>query len=182
MAYSLLGSSVHGIFQAVVLEWIAIFFSRGSSQPGDRTWVSRIVDRCFTVWATRETNLVIYLFSIYNSLVSPQCYFLRKYFPFPPTCYFGILLFLVFSSLLLFLGMCIFMLCPQVMSNSVWPQGLYSPPGPSVHGISQARKLEWGAISSSTFLGIVFLKLVLIRTCRHFAILWFDNFFQCSKP
>ena len=51
---SLPGSSVHGIFQAIVLEWIAISFSRGSSQPRDRTWVSSIVDRRFTVWATRE--------------------------------------------------------------------------------------------------------------------------------
>ena len=36
-------SSVHGIFQAIVLEWVAISFSRGSSQPRDWTWVSRIV-------------------------------------------------------------------------------------------------------------------------------------------
>jgi len=43
MDYSLPGSSVHGIFQAIVLEWIAISFSRGSSQPRDRTRVSRIV-------------------------------------------------------------------------------------------------------------------------------------------
>ena len=43
------GSSVHGIFQAIVLEWIAISFSSGSSQPRDRTRVSPIVDRCFTV-------------------------------------------------------------------------------------------------------------------------------------
>ena len=49
---SLPGSSVHGIFQAIVLEWIAISFSRGSSQPRDWTRVSRIVDRRFTVWAT----------------------------------------------------------------------------------------------------------------------------------
>ena len=42
---SLPGSSVHGIFQAIVLEWIAISFSRGSSQPGDWIRVSRIVDR-----------------------------------------------------------------------------------------------------------------------------------------
>ena len=48
------GSSVHGIFQAIVLEWIAISFSRGSSQPRDQTWVSPIVDRRFTIWATRE--------------------------------------------------------------------------------------------------------------------------------
>ena len=48
------GSSVHGIFQARVLEWVAIFFSRGSSQPSDRTQVSRLAGRHFTVWATRE--------------------------------------------------------------------------------------------------------------------------------
>ena len=47
--YSLPGSSVHGIFQAIVLEWIAISFSRGSSQPRDRTQVSRIADRHFTI-------------------------------------------------------------------------------------------------------------------------------------
>ena len=54
MDCSLPGSSLHGIFQAIVLEWIAISFSRGSSQPRDQTRVSCIVDRCFTVWATRE--------------------------------------------------------------------------------------------------------------------------------
>ena len=49
---SLPGSSVHGIFQAIVLEWIAISFSRWSSQPRDWTGVSCIVDRRFTVWAS----------------------------------------------------------------------------------------------------------------------------------
>ena len=34
------GSSVHQILQARILEWVAIPFSRGSSQPRDRTWVS----------------------------------------------------------------------------------------------------------------------------------------------
>ena len=48
------GSVVHGIFQARILEWAAISFSRGSSQPRDRTWISCIADRRFTVWATRE--------------------------------------------------------------------------------------------------------------------------------
>ena len=54
MDCSLPGSSVHGIFQAIALEWIAISFSRGSSQPRDWTRVSRILDRRFTFWATRE--------------------------------------------------------------------------------------------------------------------------------
>ena len=49
MDCSLPGSSVHGIFQAIVLEWVAIFFSRGSSQPRDGTRVSCIVDRRLTI-------------------------------------------------------------------------------------------------------------------------------------
>ena len=48
------GSSIHGIFQARILEWVAISFSRGSSRPRDRTEVSRIAGRCFNLWATRE--------------------------------------------------------------------------------------------------------------------------------
>ena len=53
---SLPGSSVHGIFQARILEWVAIPFSRGSSQPRDRIRVSCIVGRSFAVWATREAQ------------------------------------------------------------------------------------------------------------------------------
>ena len=55
MDWSLPGSSAHGIFQAIVLEWIAISFSRGSSRPRDRAQVSLIVDRRFTVWATGKS-------------------------------------------------------------------------------------------------------------------------------
>ena len=48
------GSSVHVIFQARVLQWVAISFSRRSSWCRNWTWVSHIACRCFTVWATRE--------------------------------------------------------------------------------------------------------------------------------
>ena len=44
MDCSLPASSVRGIFQARVLEWVAISFSRRSSRPWNRTWVSHIVD------------------------------------------------------------------------------------------------------------------------------------------
>ena len=54
MDCSLPGSSVHGILQARIQEWIAISFSKASSQPRDRTWVSHIAGRFFTLWATRE--------------------------------------------------------------------------------------------------------------------------------
>ena len=47
---SLPGFSVYGIFQARILDWVAISFSRRSSQPRDWTRVSRIVGRCFPVW------------------------------------------------------------------------------------------------------------------------------------
>ena len=43
------GSSVHGIFQARILEWVAISFSRGSSQPRNRIQVSCIAGRFFTL-------------------------------------------------------------------------------------------------------------------------------------
>ena len=49
MDCSPLGSSVHGILQARILEWVAISFSRGSSQPRGQTQVSRIAGRCFII-------------------------------------------------------------------------------------------------------------------------------------
>ena len=48
------GSFVHGILQARILEWVAIPFSRGSSQPKDQTQVSCISGRFFNIWTTRE--------------------------------------------------------------------------------------------------------------------------------
>ena len=57
MDYSLLGSSVHGILQARILEWVAMLFSRESSQPKDRTrasYISCFEGRFFYCWATRE--------------------------------------------------------------------------------------------------------------------------------
>ena len=54
---SLPGSSVHGIFQARVLEWVAFPFSRGSSRPRDQTQVYWIAGRFFTIWVTRATDI-----------------------------------------------------------------------------------------------------------------------------
>ena len=54
------GSSIHEVFQARVLQWVAISFSRGSSRPRDRTQVSCLAGRCFIIWATSDlamTNL-----------------------------------------------------------------------------------------------------------------------------
>ena len=54
------GSSVHGILQARILEWVAIPFSKGSSWPKDQTQVSCIAGRLFTIWTTRKA-LVFHL-------------------------------------------------------------------------------------------------------------------------
>ena len=52
------GSSVYGIFQARILEWVAISFSRGASWPRDWTQVSYIAGRHLTVWATKRELLI----------------------------------------------------------------------------------------------------------------------------
>ena len=50
----LMDYTIHGTLQARILEWTAFPFSRGSSQPRDRTQVSSIAGGFFTSWATRE--------------------------------------------------------------------------------------------------------------------------------
>ena len=50
------GSSIHGILQERILEWVATSFSRGSSWPMERTRVSCIAGRLFPNWATREDS------------------------------------------------------------------------------------------------------------------------------
>ena len=74
MDRSLPGSSVHGIFHAIVLECVAISFSRGPSLPSDPTRVSHIVDRRLTVWATREVcsmlNLCVLIFVCVSECLS----------------------------------------------------------------------------------------------------------------
>ena len=60
MDCSLPGFSVHGISPARILEWVTISFSRGSSRPRNRTWVSCIGGRRFNLWAIREAQFQVY--------------------------------------------------------------------------------------------------------------------------
>ena len=53
---SLLGSTVHWILQARILEWVAMSFSRGSPQPRNQTQVSCITGRFFISWTMREAQ------------------------------------------------------------------------------------------------------------------------------
>ena len=58
MNCSLPGPSAHGILKARTLEWVAIFFTRGSFQPRGWTWVSCTAGRFFTIRATREVPIL----------------------------------------------------------------------------------------------------------------------------
>ena len=78
---SLPGPSVHGILQARILEWVAIVFSRGSSQPRDGTRISYIGRWMLCHWATRETlppvclnSLLIHLLVIKMRLIWTSMY------------------------------------------------------------------------------------------------------------
>ena len=69
MDYCPPGSSVHGIFQAGILEWAAISFSRGSSWPRDQIQVSCTAGGFFTIWATREAlTLTLRNYEFYSFL------------------------------------------------------------------------------------------------------------------
>ena len=58
MDHSPAGSAVRGDLQVRIPEWVIIPSSRGSSQPRDRTQVSRIAGGFFPVWATKEVVFV----------------------------------------------------------------------------------------------------------------------------
>ena len=68
MDCSLPGSSVHGIFQARILEWVAISFSRGSSRPRDQIHITcishigrQILYHCTTLEAQQFISEIILL-------------------------------------------------------------------------------------------------------------------------
>ena len=76
-----IGSSVYGILQARILEWVVIRFSRRSSRPRDGTWVSHVAGRFFTVWATREIPLNTNMSLILNTRVRVSYFKLLMGYP-----------------------------------------------------------------------------------------------------
>ena len=58
-------------FQARILEWVAISFSTGSSQPRNPTWVSCIAGRCFTIWDTMEALMIQQMLAIWTLVLLP---------------------------------------------------------------------------------------------------------------
>ena len=72
MDFSLPGSSVHGISQARILEWVTIPFSGGSSQPRDQTGVSWIGGQILYLWATKKDYIMI-LYYVFNKDILYPC-------------------------------------------------------------------------------------------------------------
>ena len=149
MVHSVPGSSVCGILQARKLVWVAIPFSRGPSWPRDQTHIYCILDEFITPWAT---NKQIAAATAAKSLQS--CLTLHDPIDgspprLPRPC----------DSPGKNTGVgCRFLLqCMKVKSESEVAQSCLtlsdptdcSPPGSSIHGIFQARVLEWGAIAFS---------------------------------
>ena len=156
------GSSVHGILWARILEWVSVSSSRGSSQPRDQTQVSLIAGGFSTVWTTRERPFLSIKFSA-NMWVDSVAGTKRMEgwgnvaAQSNSSCFY-LILNLLFDydhaqSLISNLGRSLRVRIILIYSLScVWlfcdPMD-YSPPGSSVHGISQAKRLKWVAISFS---------------------------------
>ena len=174
MGCSLPGSSIHGILQARILEWVAISFSRGSSWPRNRTQVSCITGS-YKGSPLLEWQLFLSPRGLPNPGIEPRSPTLQvdSLLSEPPgkpkNTGVGSLSLLqrIFLTQELNLGLlhCRWILCQlsyEGSPNMWWWFSLIvklcptlcgsmdcSPPGSSVHGILQARILEWVAISFS---------------------------------
>ena len=74
-----MGYAVCGILQARILEWVAVPFSRGSSQPRGRTQVSCLAGGFFTSWATRESQFIInHLLMVLYKKGYGRCWFIVR--------------------------------------------------------------------------------------------------------
>ena len=118
------GSSVHGILPARILEWVAVSFSRGSSRPRDRTQVSRIVGRCFNLWATRGSDFsLVIVDSFVNMFIFTENFILYL------TGFYAnikhnqgpvVLSFVFFNNYSLYLAELALPWCSQIFSCSKW--------------------------------------------------------------
>ena len=126
MDYSPPASSVHRISQASILEWVSIPFSRGSSQPRDRTQLSCLTDSLLAESPRKVTSMVsfnsnsVLQYLFFSDCVSAKC----------------ILVSVKESESEVARS------CPPLCD----PMDC-SPRGSSIHGIFPARVLEWVAIS-----------------------------------
>ena len=130
MDCSLPCSSVHGILQVRILEWVAMPSSRGSSQSRDGTQVSCIAGVFFTIWATREAHSGIVL-NYYTRLFFMACF---NYFVHACTCNLKSIL---YPGKKVKVKVKVAQSCPTLCNPTDC-----SPPGSPVPEILQVRILE----------------------------------------
>ena len=136
------GSSVHGILQASILEWVAISSSRGSFQPRDWSCISCIAGRFLTVWNTREAHINIFVFYSMSDHSVVEGFF----FSFVSLV---LLLLLFFLSVLNSLCTCIFRVLVEVMF--VWHLSV---------------KVFWGSFLVSSSRGYFISSAKRLRTTK----------------
>ena len=166
MDYSPPGASVHGVLQTRTLEWVAISFSREFPDPGMEPLsltAPALVGGFFTTSATWETQhrrwkCFIVILALVFSISVPMLMYLLSHctsalqiWKIETLCLVA-LLFIIFCLTVpetFFLNPTWVSECRSVVSDSLRPHELCSPPGSSIHGIFQARILESVAISFS---------------------------------
>ena len=97
--------TVHGILQARILEWVALPFSMGSSQPRDWTQVSCITGGFFTSWTTREAQFLSYVVrkSKKNALRLDVCFLYVEVLEVVSLLFFGFIFAMSYSSIFTFI-------------------------------------------------------------------------------
>ena len=153
MSNSLWGSSVQGILQARILEWVSISFSRGSSWTRDWTQVSCIVGRFFPVWATSETlggrTKPLKGWFLYHPAMqfTPQITGYKYSWWWFEYLHLKVRVFLFYIiSLNLAVLMSSVQFSHSVVSDSLWPHGSQHarPPCPSpTPGVHSMSSVEW---------------------------------------
>ena len=129
-------SSFHRIFQAKILEWVAIFSSRGSSWPRDQTHISCIAGRFFTIEQCRKPPKRMCLQDVINIVF---IFFLDNSSLFNFTYPISQLIFTLYFSIICAV------LCLLAQSHPPLCDSMYcSPPGSSVHGDSPGKNTGVG--------------------------------------
>ena len=141
------GSSVHGILQGRILEWVATSFSRGSSQPRDQAWVSCIAGRFLTIWATTTWM------NLKNIMLTEE--WINKMWYIYTMEYYSAIKNILKLFLYIYLWLCWVFIAAAAAAKSLQSCLTLRDPtdgssqGSPFPGILQKRTLEWVAISFS---------------------------------
>ena len=167
-------SSIHGILQARILEWVATSFSRVSSRLGERTQVSHIAGKCFNLCVTKEALCIRHLMGqpLYCSAVDAGCGKRQAMVMAPPPMHDSAVS-PCFHGCPAFLHRCF---PPQSPSSHPFDLSFHSQQQPSPWGCSTIPKLRLAAAAPSR--GPVSLSGVCLAAAR---TVWFSFHLGCHR-